>query len=77
MIKKIVITNFSRKIKMLSFMFVSDIKIIKDVCIKPRNRPILNYYGNIIENFKFRQPRQYLTPTAWELINSHELHESG
>ena len=53
--KKIVITKFDKKITKSSFMFSSEIKVIKDVCKKHRNRTIIkvDYRTNIkVESFK-------------------------
>ena len=52
---KIVITNFQEKLRKWSFMVFIEIKIMRDVCEKPRNKQILNYLGDIILSFRSRQ----------------------
>ena len=75
---KIVITKFHEKLRKSSFLLPSEIKIIKDVCKKPRNRPILKYSDNFIKNFKSRQPESLYFQSLFGKINfkMNQLYES-
>ena len=50
----IVITKFHEKLRKSSFMFFSEIQIIKDDCKKRRNGQIFKYQGSIILNDSFK-----------------------